>query len=104
MTDDSGDRDNRKSGRRRTLFGGVIYDGKGGQWDCSVSDLSEIGAKVRTKAEFVVGEGVELKINKYNSLHRASIAWVREGFIGLEFKVPLNRQDDEIKRLFNLVI
>ena len=44
-------RENRSSGRRKTLFGGVIYDEDRNAWECSVSDLSEEGVRLKVTPE-----------------------------------------------------
>lgn len=95
--------DKRKSGRRRTLFGGVVYVGGNEAWDCSISDISEIGAKVRVAADLPVGSFVDLKINKLNDIRRCTVMWAREGHLGLEFLVKIDKSKNRMGEFFKLV-
>ncbi len=93
--------DKRNSLRRRTIFGGVLFDDGGRNWECSVSDISETGVKVRAKtAELEVGAQIELKINKFNDLRRCEVTWVRGKEFGLRFLVTITRHDGDLARLF----
>lgn len=96
-------RDQRKSGRRKTLFGGVIFDETRNSWECSVSDISLVGAKIKCAAKLEKGAFVELKINKFNSLRRCKIMWTRPGEIGLEFLVEIDKVKDGMSEFFKLV-
>ncbi len=87
--------ENRQSGRRRTLFGGVIFDQNDRKWECSISNLSETGAMVRTKAVLEKGMFVELKINKFNDLRRAEVMRVGDGEIGLRFLVKVSKNKNK---------
>jgi len=95
--------DQRKSGRRRTLFGGVVYSGGNEAWDCSISDISELGAKVRVAADVPIGSFVDLKINKLNDIRRCKVMWVREGHLGLEFVVKIDKVKNKMTEFFKLV-
>jgi hypothetical protein len=93
--------DQRNSLRRRTIFGGVLFDDGGQNWECSVSDISETGVKIRSKsAELNSGDQVELKINKFNDLRRCEVTWVRENEYGLRFLVAITANDGEMANLF----
>lgn len=93
----------RKSGRRRTLFGGVIYTADDQAWDCSISDISELGAKVRAAVELPIGTFVDLKINKLNDIRRCKVMWVRQGHLGLEFVVKIDKVKNKMTEFFKLV-
>ena len=97
------ERDSRKSGRRRTLFGGVIYGEDGQTWTCSISDISEKGAKVKSDAEVESGSFVDLKINKFNDIRRTKVMWIREGHLGLEFLVKIDKVKDGMAEFFKLM-
>ena len=97
------EKDNRTSGRRRTLFGGVIFDEKGNSWDCSISDISETGARVKTDADLEAGSFVDLKINKFNDIRRTKVMWFREGHIGLEFVVKIDKTKEGMSEFFKLI-
>lgn len=93
--------DKRNSMRRRTIFGGVLFDDGGRHWDCSISDISETGVKIRSKtAELQIGDEIELKINKFNDLRRCEVSWIRGNHIGLRFLVTITHHDGDMARLF----
>lgn len=92
----------RKTGRRRTLFGGRLADTNGNEWECSIGDISATGARIQTDADLAIGAHVELKINKYNSFHGCYVIWVRDGELGLQFFTKIDAADDDMSRLFKL--
>ena len=93
----------RKYSRRRTLFGGAVFNAEGKKTECAVSDISETGVKVRgDDLTLEVGTFVELKINKFNILRRAEVMWNREGAYGLQFTQDLNRNDENLQGLFGI--
>ena len=92
--------DKRDSLRRRTIFGGVIFDDGGKSWECSVADISESGVRVRLQTDLEIGSFVELKINKFDGLRRCQVMWKRENWIGLRFEVKIDPDDDEMASLF----
>jgi len=89
----------RISPRRRTIFGGVIFDDHGHNWECSVSDISSTGVKIKASKVPEPGIEINLKINKYNDLRRCRVTWVRGGEFGLNFLVPITEEDNDIYRL-----
>lgn len=95
--------DKRISGRRRTLFGGVIFDENRNVYECSVSDISVVGAKVKADVDLKIGSFVDLKINKFNNLRRSKVMWIREGHIGLQFLVKIDKVKDGMSDFFKLV-
>jgi hypothetical protein len=98
------DAENRRATpRRRTIFGGVIFDDNGLNWECSVSDISSTGVKVRSSQVPGSDTEINLKINKYNDLRRCQVTWTREGEFGLRFLVPISEHDDDIYRLLKLM-
>lgn len=98
MTDNNDNK--RKNIRRRTIFGGIIYEDTGQATECSITDISETGVKVRTKMSLEIGREVDLKINKFNELRRCVVAWVREGEVGLQFLIAMTAKNEEMARLF----
>lgn len=100
MTDNN---ENRKTGRRRTLFGGVVYDEAGKGWDCMISDISETGAKIKSAAILEIGMSVDLKINKFNDMRRTKVMWKREGHVGLEFLVKIDKTKTGMAEFFKIV-
>ena len=98
MTDNN---DNQRTNiRRKTIFGGVIYEDNGRSTECSVSDISETGAKIRANISLEIGVEIDLKINKFNDLRRCSVAWTRESEVGLNFLVPITAKNEDMVRLF----
>lgn len=95
--------ENRRSGRRRTLFGGKMFDEEGNVWECSVSDISEEGARVKSDAALAAESFVDLKINKFNDLRRCKVMWVREGYIGLLFLVKIDKDKEGMSDFFKLI-
>lgn len=93
----------RRHGRRRTLFGGMLYTDDGQAIECSISDISRSGARVRFGDTLEIGSAGDLKINKYGFLLRFRVQWVRDGYVGLEFKVSLDPDDESMKRFFSLI-
>ena len=90
----------RNKTRRRTIFGGVIYEDGGRNSECSVSDISQTGVKVKSSITPEIGVDVDLKINKFDAIHRCTVAWVRDGEVGLQFLVAITEKHDEMAKLF----
>ncbi len=103
MSDEDEGISRRISERRRTILGGRIYNDDGDAWDCTIKDLSEAGAKVRTDAALENGTCVDLKVNKFEDLRRAEVIWVRGSEAGLRFLVKIDRVPESMRRLFSLV-
>ncbi len=95
--------ENRQTGRRKTLFGGVLFNDDGDQWDCSIVDISETGAKVRSPADLETGSFVNMKINKFNDLRRSEVMWSRDGSLGLRFVVRIDKKQKAMAEFFKLV-
>ena len=93
----------RKSSRRRTLFGAVIFDADDNKWECSVADISASGAKIKTEANLALGSFVDLKIIKFNDLRRTEVMWVRDGVVGLRFVVNINKNQPGMAEFFKLI-
>ena len=97
------DSDHRRSKRRRTLFGGALFDADDNKWDCFISDISETGAKVRSQADLEVGSFAELKINKFNDLRRAEVMWARDGVLGLRFLLRIDKDQKGMAEFFKVI-
>lgn len=96
MNDNSNRRENP---RRKTIFGGVLFNDEGKNWECFVSDISSTGVKVRAAELPESGIEINLKINKFNDLRRGKVTWVRNGEFGMNFLVPISDRDEELYRL-----
>lgn len=95
--------DKRAHGRRRTIFGGVLYGQDGGSWECAIVDISETGAKIRANTELAMGDKVDLKINKFNELRSCEVIWLREREVGVRFLVGLDTRREGMNNLFGLI-
>lgn len=95
--------EHRRSGRRRTLFGGVLFDRNGKKWDCKISNISDTGAQVKTVADLKLGDFIEIKINKFNDLRRAEIMWAGKDDFGIRFLVKINKNQEKMSELFKIV-
>lgn len=89
----------RVKARRKTLFGGKVFDDQGRSGECMVSDFSASGAKARTAVTFEKGTFVYLKINKFNDLRRAEVMWSREGQIGLRFLNAITKPPSSMEKV-----
>ena len=92
--------ENRATGRRRTLFGGTIFSKNGNSWDCSISDISEAGVRAKVKAEFEIGDKLDLRINKFNDMRPCTVMWIRDKYIGLQFDVKIDPETENLSELF----
>ena len=86
-------RDKRKATRRRTLESGTIILGKKAHLNCTVRDLSELGARLDVQGKFAIPAifqfimtGLPLRICK--------VAWRTDRQIGVEF-VPAKSEFDK---------
>lgn len=95
--------DKREHGRRRTIFGGVLYSQTGGSWECAIVDISESGAKVRANTDLGMGEKVDLKINKFNEIRTCEVIWLREGEVGVRFVVGLDPRREGINSVLGIL-
>ncbi|OHC73418.1 MAG: hypothetical protein A3G18_04930 [Rhodospirillales bacterium RIFCSPLOWO2_12_FULL_58_28] len=93
----------RKSNRRRTLFGGLLFDKSDKKWDCKISNFSDTGALVKCPAELKLGDVVEIKIVKFNDLRSAEVMWVSKGTYGLRFLVKIKKDQKGMAELFRLM-
>ena len=85
------------------MFGGVLFDADDNKWECSVSDISASGAKIKTEAKLEIGSLADLKIIKYNDMRRAEVMWVRDGVIGLRFLVNIDKSQQGMTELFKII-
>ena len=96
---------NRRASRRRTLFGGVVYDDERNLWECSISDFSEEGVKIKiaSEANLAIGDSVDLKINKFEGIRRCTVMWAREDYIGLQFLVKIDKVKEGMTDFFKIM-
>jgi len=46
---------------------------------------------------------VDLKINKFNDLRRTKVMWKREGYVGLQFLVKIDKGKDTLSEFFKIM-
>ncbi len=80
-----------------------MFNDDGDQWDCSIIDISETGARVRSQADLKTGSSVNMKLIKFNDLRRAEVMWSRDGNLGLRFVVKIDKNQKGMAEFFKLV-
>lgn len=80
-----------------------MYDEDDNAWNCYIADISEDGAKVKSSAELELESFVDLKINRFNDMRRCKVMWIREGHIGLEFLVKIDKNKEGMTEFFKLM-
>jgi PilZ domain len=89
---DSGNR--RHDRRNRVLLGGLVVSRDGAQtWDCTVTDLSETGAKIRLAKDQVIPEHHILINLKEGVAYEATASWIRLPLVGLNFSAEHRLED-----------
>src|ERR1051325_3553263 len=79
--------DQRRSKRTRTLLAGKLCDGMGLSTDCTISDLSDTGARVRADTAAIVPADIFLVHLREQKAFEATVVWRRaNGYLGLKFK------------------
>ena len=76
---------NRSYPRHSVLFKGRLHV-NAYEFSCKVADISLGGARIRLDLPLAVDAPVELAIQGHRPLS-ATVVWIRDGFIGLRFKV-----------------
>jgi len=75
----------RQSSRKRVLLGGLIAARNGAQtWNCSVKDLSELGARIRLAAGQVIPARCMLIDLRDAIVYHATVSWIRSPMCGLK--------------------
>jgi hypothetical protein len=95
-------RELRSSKRTRTLLAGKLCYGAGLSTDCTISDLSDTGAKVRCDNAAIVPASIFLVHLREHRAFEATVAWRRASSLGLKFAAVHdlnNPTTDELKRL-----
>ena len=90
-TDASGPPTRRRLLRRRTLLTGILLHGPG-RWtlDCSIRDVSEGGAHIRTPAVVHLARPTVLLAPSADWAFEATVAWQRDRDMGLTLVAALN--------------
>ena len=92
----------RSSKRTRTLLAGKLCYGAGLSTDCTISDLSESGAKVRCDNASIIPAAVFLVHLREQKAFEATVAWRRANGLGLKFAAVHDLRTpttDELKHL-----
>lgn len=86
--------DLRRSKRTRTLLAGKLCYGNGLSADCTISDLSDSGARVRSDSAATIPPEVFLVHLRDQKAFEATVAWRRaNGNLGLKFKAVHDLRD-----------
>lgn len=81
--------DRRAKTRRRVLLAGKIVRGSGAfSTDCSIRNLSALGARLRLPGPVPVGETFYLIEIRNGRLYHADVRWRTEKEIGVSFRHP----------------
>jgi PilZ domain-containing protein len=95
--------DLRRAKRSRTLLAGKLCFGSGLSADCTISDLSDSGARVRSNTAAIIPPEVFLVHLRDQRAFEATVVWRRaNGNLGLKFKAVHDLRDpstDELKLL-----
>lgn len=75
----------RRAPRRRVLKAGTIDRGGDGI-DCTVHDLSEIGAGLEVASPLFVPDSFTLVVKTEKLKHPSKVAWRKKKRLGVEFK------------------
>ncbi len=78
--------ENRKSQRRRVLKAGTISINRTGGIDCTVRNLSDVGACLDVASPFGIPDDFELVIGEDDSQHACHVVWRSEKRIGIAFR------------------
>jgi hypothetical protein len=85
VANDNRARDRRAAPRHRVLMGGkVAWHDNFLSGDCTIRDLSDVGARVELGSETLPRHPI-LIVNRSGLAHEARTAWVRGRTVGLEF-------------------
>jgi hypothetical protein len=79
----SGDADRRKDHRHEVSWWGQMEVGTD-RFACSVSDLSQSGAKVRVAQPIIAKEPVRLGMPPFGGFE-GEVVWINDGVVGIQF-------------------
>jgi hypothetical protein len=72
--------------RTSVLWSGIIAKTDGASSvDCLIRNISDGGAEISSKRQFVLGEQVYLLVPRIRIAYMASVAWLRSGRAGFSF-------------------
>src|SRR5437870_117566 len=90
----------RRSKRTRTLLAGKLCYGASLSTDCTISDLSDTGAKVRADTAAIVPTDIYLVHLREQRAFEATVVWRRaNGYLGLKFKAVHDLHDPATEEL-----
>jgi len=91
---DKGDSDGRGEPRRRVLLSGkLVYGEPPMTLDCSISDVSRSGARVRLQGPLPMPDTLYLIELRHGLAFRARVAWRRANLLGLSFSSLYDLRD-----------
>lgn len=78
--------DQRSSARRRVILGGIIINADGTQtWDCTVRNISDVGALIRLASDQAIPTHCLLVNLRDAVAHDVTVEWMRPPNFGLKF-------------------
>jgi len=92
---------NRSSERVHTLLSGALYDDEGSAWECSISDISEGGARIKLESEVEPEMVLDLRIDKFNDVRQSKVMWKQESYAGLQFTAKIDEGKNPMSQLLN---
>lgn len=93
----------RATTRRKTILGGRVFDDEGRIEDCTISDLSVAGVRIRVDYQFPKATQLTLRMDRFGETLRTAIMWRRGGHIGLRFLKPFTAIPPAMAAIFKLV-
>ena len=92
--------DLRRAKRSRTLLAGKLCYGSGLSADCTIRDLSDSGARVRSDTAAIIPPEVFLVHLRDHKAFEATVAWRRaDGNLGLKFRAVHDLRDPSTEEL-----
>jgi hypothetical protein len=84
--DDKKSADTRRAPRVRTFLQGRVSYGDGAlSIDCTVNQLSDVGARVNLGSSFALPDTFEIAIPQRDIVRRAKLVWRKDDQVGIEF-------------------
>jgi len=78
--------ENRKVARKRVLLTGRIISGRTSTFDCTVRNLSQIGACLRVGTSVGIPETFDLVIGQDDTRKPSRVIWRKERELGIVFQ------------------
>lgn len=79
--------DNKRQSERARSFlrGEIVHSNGASRTECTIRDISEVGARIQVPRSVTLPEYFELSIPQKGRHERAKIIWIKDGEIGVVF-------------------